>query len=86
MDCEIHFLDAKGKLSCSLRAGFISQRAAVRYAQAVMMAGPCRRYVSAEICDEEHVHPLFVLWQNELVVLDGNDAVRSTKRGSSSRT
>ena len=85
MDCEIRFLNAKGKLCCSLRAGFISEQADARYAQAVMMAGPCRQYVSAEICDQDHPDPLFVLWQNQFIVLDRNGAVRSSEDAGPSR-
>jgi len=81
MDCEIRFLKEQGKLSCSLWAGFSSERAAVRYAQAVMTVSACKRYASAEICKGDHQYPFLVLHQDRPAGQRGRDAVRPGKVG-----
>jgi hypothetical protein len=83
MDCEIRFLNAQGKLSCSLWAGFTSERAAVRYAQAVMTVGACKRYASAEICKGGQQYPFLVLRQDQSAGQRWRDAVQPGADGGS---
>jgi hypothetical protein len=77
MNCEIRFLNANGKLRCSLRAQFISRQAATRYARIVMSEETRDQFASAEICDADHPYPFQVLWKSGLIALNGSGAVRS---------